>query len=791
MRKTVKLLLIAIGVLLALAVAAAGMLAATFDPNGYKPQIIRLVQEKKQRTLSIPGNIKLTFFPRIGADLGKVGISEHAGSAEFAAIDSARVSLALMPLLSRQLVVDKITIDGLRAHLRREKDGSTNVDDLLSKEESSGRQIAFDIDGVDIRNADLVFEDRQQARRLELRKLDLRSGRIANGVPGNVQLTTGLKADKPRLDAKLALKTGFRFDLDKKRYVLDGMEGQVDGAFDDISGMVLKIAGDADLQPDAKRFALKDIRISGAGKRGGQPVDLKLDIPGLAVTDQRVSGSKLSGEFHFNDGARTIALVLAAPTFEGSPQSFKLPALTVDASVKDAKLDAKAKLSGALAGDIDKLLFTSPQLSLALSGKQGETALNGSLATPFSFDMAKQLVELSNIAANFTLPNPGGGTLALRAGGRAGIQLGKRIVTANLKGSLDGSAFDAKLGMSGAAPAAYTFDIGIDRLDLDRYRAKPSPNAAQPAPAPAKETPLDLSALKDLRAEGSMRVGALKAMNLRAANVRLDLHAAGGKLSIDPFAATFYGGNTAGAMSASASSPVRFSLRQTMTGIQVGPLLKDAIDKSPVEGRGNVQLDVAGSGATVALIRKSLGGSARLELRDGAVHGVNIAQAVRNAKTKIGEVRGDQPPQTGTAAAGEKTDFSEFAASFRIANGIAHNDDLNIKSPLVRVGGSGDIDLGAERLEYLARATVVSTLQGQGGPELQALKGLTVPVKLSGPFSALSWRIDFSGMARELAQQKVDEKKEEVRSKARQAIDEQKGKVQEQLQDRLKGLLGR
>jgi len=155
MTKTVKYILIGLAALVALLLAAIGILAATFDPNDYKPQIIKLVQDKTQRTLSIPGEIKLTFFPRIGADLGKVSISERNSKNEFASIDSAKVSLALMPLLSKQFVVDRITVHGLRANVRRFKDGTTNYDDLLSKEETkgeagSGQQVDLDIAGVNI-----------------------------------------------------------------------------------------------------------------------------------------------------------------------------------------------------------------------------------------------------------------------------------------------------------------------------------------------------------------------------------------------------------------------------------------------------------------------------------------------------------------------------------------------------------------------------------------------------------------------------------------------------------------
>jgi AsmA protein len=209
----------------------------------------------------------------------------------------------------------------------------------------------------------------------------------------------------------------------------------------------------------------------------------------------------------------------------------------------------------------------------------------------------------------------------------------------------------------------------------------------------------------------------------------------------------------------------------------VGSLLKDAMDKDPIDGKGNVALDVTTQGGTVTQLKKALNGTAHLDLREGSIRGINVAQAIRVAKTKLG---GQSDAQTGTGSAAEKTDFSEFTGSFRIVNGVAHNDDLSVKSPLIRLGGNGDINLGEDRLDYLAKATVVNTLQGQGGPELQALRGVTVPVRLAGPFTAIGYNIDFRGMATDLAKQKVDERKEELKTR-----------VQEQLQDKLKGLFGK
>lgn len=795
MRRLLKFTAIAIAVLLALIVIAVGIFAATFNPNDYKPHLIRMVAERQQRTLAIPGEIKLSFFPALGAQLGEVRLSEQNSMAEFLSVKEAKVALALMPLLRRELVVDRISVDGLDASLRRNRDGSTNFDDLLEKEappENAEGQPAepftFNISGVDLRNARVRFDDRQAQRKIELADLSLTTGRIANGVPGKLDLSSHVKSSAPAIDARVAIKTGFTLDLDQGHYVLKGADAEIKGKLLDFADAVVRFAGDADLRPAEKRIALDGARLDASGKRAAQAMELRLEAPKLAVTDAAVSGGKLSGNAKLMEGARTLSANFSAPSFEGTPQAFRVPSVTLDATIREGELDATAKVAGSISGDIDKLLLRSPHLKLALTGKQGATAIDGTLSTGLTANLKAQKIDLSGLSAAFTLPNPGGGSLKLNAGGSVGIDLKDGSLRAALKGKLDQSSFDAKFGMASFSPAAYTFDVDIDRIDADRYLKKNgAPADGKPAGKPAAATaaqgsnaPIDLSGLKDLRASGTLKVGALTIHNMQGSDLRATLRAGGGKLEIPSLAVRLYGGSAAGSMSATASKAPRFALRQNLSNIHVGALLQDAIGKKPIEGRGNVALDVTSAGGGFEQIRKSLNGTARLELRDGAVHGVNVAQAIRKARTKIGELRGQAAPETGTASTVEKTDFSELSGSFRIANGVARNDDLSAKSPLIRIAGAGNIDLGAERLDYLAKVTVVSTLQGQGGPELESLKGLTVPVRLTGPFTAIGWRIDFEGLLKEKAKAKVEEKKEELKEKAR-----------DKLQNKLKSLLGK
>jgi len=262
---------------------------------------------------------------------------------------------------------------------------------------------------------------------------------------------------------------------------------------------------------------------------------------------------------------------------------------------------------------------------------------------------------------------------------------------------------------------------------------------------------VDLSALKGLNANGRLQVGALQANGLKLANLKAEVKAANGRADIAPLSANLYEGSMQGSVSAQADGHV--ALKQTLSGVAVGPLLRDVAQKDVLEGKGTVALDVNAAGKTVNTMKKSLGGSARVALKDGAIKGINLAEVFRRAKTALGSSE-----QKAQARETQQTDFSEMTASFVIKNGVAHNEDLDVKAPLFRIGGKGDIDIGNSTINYVTNATVVATTKGQGGKDLEELSGLTVPVHLSGPFDALKYKVDYSAAASQFAKSKAGER---------------------------------
>jgi len=173
--------------------------------------------------------------------------------------------------------------------------------------------------------------------------------------------------------------------------------------------------------------------------------------------------------------------------------------------------------------------------------------------------------------------------------------------------------------------------------------------------------------------------------------------------------------------------------------VAIGALLRDMAQKDVLEGRGDVTADVQGAGPTVAAMKKALSGSARVQMKDGAIKGINLAESARNAKAALGGKQAKADPT-------QKTDFSEAGASFAIKNGVAHNDDLKVQSPFVRIGGAGNLDIGNNAIDYLAKATLVATSKGQGGRDVSQVAGVSIPIKLSGALDNPDWHVDYSAL---------------------------------------------
>ena len=732
--KILKIVLIAVGILAVVIAAGVAYVASTFDPNQYKPQIVKAVKEHTQRTLKLEGDIGLSFFPGIGARLGKAALSERGRDKEFAAVEDLRVAVKLMPLLSRQVVVDAVEVTGLRVNLVKYKDGKSNFDDLGSAPQekkpgpASGEAapVKIDIDHVRIDNASVTYADQATGARYSLSRGNIVTGRIASGVPTDIEISVAAQSDKPKAAIETRLKARLTFDVEGQRYALKGLDLQASGDAAGLNEIKLDAKGDLEIRQKTKELAASKLALKLSAKESGADVTGKLDVPKLTITAEKVEGSGVIAELAKSEAKGKLAARLEVPALTGNAKRFE-----------------------------------AAQMTINLDMQQDGRAVKGKIASPVSGSIEAERFELSKLVATLAITDPELPKSPVNATvtGTLQVDVPKEMANLTFATKIDDSTINGRAGLAKFSPPFYTFDINVDQLDADRYlpksdaKAKPA-KPAQPAQAArGAEQSIDLSALKGFNASGSVKVGSLKISNIKASNVRLDIKAANGRVDVSPMSANLYQGSLAGALSANAAD-ASFGARQNLSGVSVGPLLRDAAGIDTLEGRGNVAIDVTARGNMVALLKQSLNGTAAVNLSDGAVKGINIAQSIRSAKAKLGTLRGEQVQ---AADKSQQTDFSTLKATFNIRNGVARNDDLSLQSPLLRVGGAGDIDIGQDKINYVVKATIVGTTKGQGGRSVDELSGVTVPVKVSGPLASPAYGLDFSSMVSDVAKQKVQE----------------------------------
>jgi AsmA protein len=81
---------------------------------------------------------------------------------------------------------------------------------------------------------------------------------------------------------------------------------------------------------------------------------------------------------------------------------------------------------------------------------------------------------------------------------------------------------------------------------------------------------------------------------------------------------------------------------------------------------------------------------------------------------------------------------------FKIENGVAKVDLMKLLNPVLGIDGTGQIDLGWQKLD-VRLATAIDKKAKSGGSVVQ-LNGIPVPVRLSGNWAAIKVTPDLSGV---------------------------------------------
>lgn len=276
------------------------------------------------------------------------------------------------------------------------------------------------------------------------------------------------------------------------------------------------------------------------------------------------------------------------------------------------------------------------------------------------------------------------------------------------------------------------------------------------APIIWDNTPIDLSALGSVNVDLTITSNSLQAKDIKLGTNKFTLHIQDSVLDLAMEEFNAYQGKGVSRIELNAEqNPYVLNTSFDLTGIDFEPLLTDAAGFDKVLGTGQFKWNLRTAGISQRDFVEALNGNVSFDIKDGAVRGANIAAIAESAKNIMtGNLSGVSLDQDFNNA--DQTDFASFAGSIQFNNGVGTTNDIALLNPLVRVTANGTIDLPGTLLDMRSSSKLVSSLEGQGGQVEES--GITIPIKIVGPFHDVKVKPDISSGIKKKLEDKVKDK---------------------------------
>lgn len=224
--------------LVVLLVAGVIGLVLLIDPNDLKPQLEKLAAEQGYG-LRLEGDIGWQLFPRLGLSLGTLNLRELEGEQSvppLLAVDNTSLSVAVVPLLSRRVEIDHITIEAPSLFVWVDSEGNLNIPatDAEARAEppqteapASGADFQIAANTITVKDATLTYRDDMSQQTVEIGSLNLETSAVNNtGRPFPLSLSLNLRHDTFQDPLHVAVGGQVSFDQAGETLALDS--GQVE-----------------------------------------------------------------------------------------------------------------------------------------------------------------------------------------------------------------------------------------------------------------------------------------------------------------------------------------------------------------------------------------------------------------------------------------------------------------------------------------------------------------------------------------------------------------------------------
>lgn len=229
-----KKILIGIGIFLIATVLIAVVAVNVFVNEAViKDKIIEQVKQRTAQDFVIDGDLKLTFYPKIGFSIEQIQLFNPAdyADAKQVAIDKVNIAVDVMSLLTKTIVIDQVQVNGVAVNIETLADGRNNMQELLEKVsppaqapeeaitnadikaievtkegEVAPSEYEFVVGGIEMLNTQVSFNNRQDGSYHKLSETSLTIGQFK--FDQNVPITLTAHYRSNDLDAQLDSKFG-------------------------------------------------------------------------------------------------------------------------------------------------------------------------------------------------------------------------------------------------------------------------------------------------------------------------------------------------------------------------------------------------------------------------------------------------------------------------------------------------------------------------------------------------------------------------------------------------------
>jgi AsmA protein len=364
---------------------------------------------------------------------------------------------------------------------------------------------------------------------------------------------------------------------------------------------------------------------------------------------------------------------------------------TVEASLTLS--DFLAALSGEHSGI--KMRLASAPLNLAFDGaesSQPTLKVEGTLGVD-----APSLRDAMLWTSKSKIPFGGFGRFALRAQSTVGEGI---VSLSNVNVELDGNTAEGALTLSSGDFRMVQGTLAVDALDLTPYVSGIRLLAANQHNW--DQLPITLDGIAGLNLDLRLSAASIKVAQARLGRTAIAANMRGGKLDITVGESQAFSGVVKGSIGlAIANDGVETASHLQFVDVDLESCLGQLFGVQKLAGRGNMALNVDGSGDSVMALTSTLNGTASLNAHGGALVGINVEQLLRRLERRPLSGAGDF--RSG------RTPFDDLAISLKIDQGMVSVDDMHIDGPAVRLAVAGQASVPMRDLDLKGTATLIST----------------------------------------------------------------------------------